>query len=398
MLFFKRKSKIEKERTIEKDNKGNIQISFPSSYCVIDIETSGLNTKYAEIIELSAIKVVNNRVVQEFSTLVKPRNPIDPASTSVNGITDKMVQNAPLVRTALKEFLQFIGNNILIGYNITTFDLPIIRRVAYETLGINISYKFIDVLHIANDRLQFLPNRKLSTVAAYFTIDTTGSHRALTDCYITKSCYEKLISSAIPQPSSTPKVPHKYRVVNNAQTTALQTLHSFLLGITADNILTSDEVYSLKKWMENNSILSGQYPFDRVFSVINKSLEDGILEQHELDEMLLLFKRWTSPLDELVCNVTITDIDGKSICLTGDFSYAPRSDIEELIKSSGGLCKSGVSGVTDYLVVGNLGSPDWSCGNYGGKIKKALELQDAGKKVQIVNEESLIRVLTGSNN
>ncbi len=396
MLFFKRKQVIQKENNF--NNKREVSISFPSTYCVIDIETSGLNTRYAEIIELSAIKVVNNRVVQEFSTLVKPRNLIDPASTSVNGITNKMVQNAPLIQTALKNFLQFIGNNLLLGYNITTFDLPIIRRVAHETLGIKLSYKYIDVLHIANDRLQFLPNRKLSTVAAYFTVDTTGSHRALSDCYITKACYEKLVSNAIPQPSSAPKAPHKYKTVNNAQTTALQALHSFLLGITADNILTSDEVYSLKKWMDNNAILSGQYPFDRVFSVINKSLEDGILEQHELDEMLLLFKRWTSPLDELVCNVAITNINGLSICLTGDFSYAPRPAIEELIKSSGGLYKSSVSGVTDYLVVGNLGSPDWSCGNYGGKIKKALELQDAGKKVQIINEESLIRVLTSSNN
>ena len=47
----------------------------------------------------------------------------------------------------------------------------------------------------------------------------------------------------------------------------------------------------------------------------------------------------------------------------------------------------------DYVVVGALGSPDWSNGNYGSKIKKAMELKESGKPIRIITEEQLFDAL-----
>lgn len=164
-----------------------------NTYIIFDFETSGINSKYAEIIEISAIKIKDHNIVQEFNTLIKPSSPIDPSSTAINGITDDMVINAPNLREMLPKFIEFLGNNILLGYNISSFDLPILRRVSAKMLNIDIHNEYLDVLYMAREQLPDLSDHKLSTVASYLNISTDGAHRALTDCYIINKCYQSLI-------------------------------------------------------------------------------------------------------------------------------------------------------------------------------------------------------------
>lgn len=164
-----------------------------NTYIIFDFETSGINSKYAEIIEISAIKIKDNNIVQEFNTLIKPSNPIDPSSTAINGITDDMVIDAPNLREILPKFIEFLGNNILLGYNISSFDLPILRRVSAKILNIDIHNEYLDVLYMAREQLPDLSDHKLSTIASYFDISTDGAHRALTDCYIINKCYQSLL-------------------------------------------------------------------------------------------------------------------------------------------------------------------------------------------------------------
>ena len=364
------------------------------SYIIFDLETSGLNSKHAEIIEISAIKVESNNVIGEFNTLVKPSNLIDPSSTAVNGITNDMVSASPTLQDILPQFIEFIGSSILLGYNISSFDLPILRRSAAEILNFDIQNDYLDILYMARDRLPFLPNCKLSTVAAYFNICTNGAHRALTDCYITKSCYEKLLPLDPCEKMHRSIMPRKHHgTTYTDQTKALQTLQGFLLGVIADDVLAESEVHSLKKWLDDNSDLAGNYPFDRVYAVIKKSLEDGVLEQLELEEMLMLFKKFSSPTQECACACENLSFSEKTVCLTGDFEYASRKEIEKLVVRAGATCKSAVSGKTDFVIIGNLGSPDWSCGNYGTKVKRAMELQEQGKNIQLMKENEFISIL-----
>lgn len=354
-------------------------------YVVFDLETSGLNSKYAEIIEISALKVNNGSVVDTFSTLVKPSKSIDFKSSSINGITDEMVSNAPTLSDVLPSFMSFIGNNILVGHNISTFDMPILRRVAHDCIGYTVENDCIDTLHLARKVISVLPDYSLSTIAAYFTLDTSGSHRALKDCEITYKCFEKLTEIA-PDISIKKKESHKYHTQYTEQTKSLQTLHGFLQGVIADNILTESEVLALRAWLNDNISLRGQYPFDRVYDVIEAALDDGILEQKELEDMFLLFQKYIDPIKNTTTDSSTITIQDKLFCLTGDFTHGTRKEVETFISSKGGICKSGVSSKTNYVVVGSNGSPDWACGNYGSKIKKALELQENGNPIQILKE------------
>ena len=108
---------------MDKRKRGSRLTGYVPNYVVFDLETTGLSPTADEIIELSAIKVKNQKAVQTFSTLVKPSRPIPSGATAINGITNQMVANSPSICEAVKNFLDFIGNEVLVGHNIHSFDL-----------------------------------------------------------------------------------------------------------------------------------------------------------------------------------------------------------------------------------------------------------------------------------
>ena len=101
-----------------------------------------------DIIEISAVKVKGGIVQDTFSTLVNPGRHIPAQATKVNGITDQMVSEAPLIREAMTEFLRFVGEDILVGHNIQSFDMKFIYREVEELFQETVSNDFIDTLYM----------------------------------------------------------------------------------------------------------------------------------------------------------------------------------------------------------------------------------------------------------
>ena len=89
-------------------------MEFVSDYVLVDIETTGLSPYCSEIIEIGALKVRDNKVIDTFSTLIKPDNIINENITNLTGITNEMVEYASNILEVLKLFESFIGDNILI--------------------------------------------------------------------------------------------------------------------------------------------------------------------------------------------------------------------------------------------------------------------------------------------
>ncbi len=172
------------------------------------------------------------------------------------------------------------------------------------------------------------------------------------------------------------------------ETKELQILTGILTGITCDNILNNDEVYTLKTWLEGHSELNGNYPFDVAIKSINKALEDNVLEQHELDELLITFKSILDPTS--VCSSCKIEFQDKKFCLTGDFISGSKDDIKDIIIKLGGQILTVSSRNLNYLILGGKGSEKYSNGNYGNKYKKAMELNEKGCNIQIINENEFI--------
>ena len=107
-------------------SKGAKIFTAEDNYTVFDLETTGFNPARCKIIEISALKVRNNTVTDVYSTLINPEMHIPSEATKTNHITDEMVKNAPTIKEEFDKFLDFIGNDILIGHNIDSFDYNMI--------------------------------------------------------------------------------------------------------------------------------------------------------------------------------------------------------------------------------------------------------------------------------
>ena len=178
--------------------KGKSLIAFPVHYVVFDIETTWFDSFYNEIIEISAIKIRNDKVVEEFSSLVRPQGKIGSFITNLTGITNEMVSEAPNIDIVIEKFLQFKENDILVGHNVN-FDINFVYdnlcKLGYDGL-VN---DFIDNLRIARKLLPELRHHRLGDLADYYLIDTTGAHRGLKDSYMTYEIFLKFKDAIINQ-------------------------------------------------------------------------------------------------------------------------------------------------------------------------------------------------------
>lgn len=177
--------------------KGKPILEFPDSYIVVDIETTGLDPVKDCIMEISAVKYRKNRKVDDYVVLINIDRRVPLHITELTGITNKMLEGGVEVTAALQGFIDFIGEDIVVGYNVP-FDLAFLNQASERYLLRSIFNDYIDVMQIAMEKLPFLGRTKQIVVAKYFGIGTEGSHRALNDCEICNACYQKLKELSVP--------------------------------------------------------------------------------------------------------------------------------------------------------------------------------------------------------
>ncbi|MGA0447903.1 MAG: PolC-type DNA polymerase III [Candidatus Phytoplasma pyri] len=174
-----------------------------ASYVIFDIETTGLNASNSEIIELAGVKIQNNKVVEEFSTLINPECYMDEAITKLTGIKSSDLVNQPTIKTVLPKFLEFCQGSILVAHN-AEFDYNFIvekyRQLIFDG-KIQAVIKKIQMPYICTLKLaefyfmnKLCPkNFKLNTLAKHFKVKLVGHHRALNDVYATKEIFIKIL-------------------------------------------------------------------------------------------------------------------------------------------------------------------------------------------------------------
>lgn len=185
--------------------RGKSIIAFPDDYVVLDIETTGLNPKIHEIIELSALRVKGGVVCERYNTLISPEGDISSYISNLTGITQSMTAGAPAISDVIKDFDEFCENSIIVGHNIR-FDIGFINHNLLKYCDIPFSNDYIDTLRLSRILLPELVNKKLSTIAKHFGFDTIGMHRGLKDCEITNFCFTKFKEIAIEKFGSYEKI------------------------------------------------------------------------------------------------------------------------------------------------------------------------------------------------
>ena len=164
-------------------------------YVCFDLETTGFG-KTAEIIEIGAIKVRDGTTVDKFSELVKPTNRISGVVTALTGISQNDVADARNISEVLPDFLEFIGNDILLGHNIASFDIPIVRRNVAVVMRAMFDPNYIDTMYLAK-MVPGVPDHKLQTMLDYYGIVNERAHRAFEDCEATSKLFNALVADGI---------------------------------------------------------------------------------------------------------------------------------------------------------------------------------------------------------
>ncbi|WP_176944181.1 ATP-dependent RecD-like DNA helicase [Marvinbryantia formatexigens] len=178
------------------DKRGRLLNKYVADYVVFDLETTGISSKYDEVIEISAVKVEAGQVTGEFSTLVNPGRKIPPAASRVNGITDKMVAGALPFSEVLGDFFAFAGDFVLVGHNINSFDMKFLYRDAKKYFRKVPDNDYVDTLLLARAALPELSHHRLVDLAEHYGISAKGAHRALNDCHMNQKVYGKLAEEA----------------------------------------------------------------------------------------------------------------------------------------------------------------------------------------------------------
>ncbi len=170
---------------------GEADAPFTGEYCVFDIETTGLSPFSCHITEIGAVILKDGAVTDRFQTFVDPEEPIPENITNLTGITDEMVQGAPTSQEAVKAFLEFAGDRILVAHN-ANFDISFIRKVA-DDHAIPFANTYLDTVALSRYVNPELKRHKLNLLADYFGLGDFNHHRASDDAQMLALIFAKMM-------------------------------------------------------------------------------------------------------------------------------------------------------------------------------------------------------------
>lgn len=161
-------------------------------YVVIDLETTGNSPADKDkIIEVGIVVIENNLIVEEYSTLLNPNQPISPFIENLTGIKNKDVLNAPFFHEKASEIISYFHDSYLIAHNVP-FDLGFLNTELSKNGFSELSTKYIDTVELSRILYPQAPGFKLNQLAEYLQINHKAPHRALSDAYVTAKLFLKL--------------------------------------------------------------------------------------------------------------------------------------------------------------------------------------------------------------
>ena len=202
--------------------------TLQDSFVVFDIETTGFSAANDKIIEIGAVKVERGEIVDRFSTFVNPTVPIPFKITNLTGITDEMVIDAPKIDVVLPEFLEFVGDSVLVAHN-AGFDVGFIEQNCKE-LGLKCEYTYLDTVALARVLLTTLAKYTLDNVAKALGISLENHHRAVDDAGATAEIFVKFIEMLKERGIFTLKDVNQFGETNPDAIKKMPTYHAIILA------------------------------------------------------------------------------------------------------------------------------------------------------------------------
>jgi DNA polymerase-3 subunit epsilon len=157
-------------------------------YSIIDVETTGRSNK---ITEISIFKFDGNSIIEEFTSLVNPQTFIPNHITSLTGIDQEMVSNAPVFESIAQQILDITEDTVFVAHNVN-FDYNVIQK-EFKQLDINFTRKKLCTVRLSKNLLPGFKSYSLGKLCKALQIDLVGRHRARGDAEATVTLFKKLL-------------------------------------------------------------------------------------------------------------------------------------------------------------------------------------------------------------
>lgn len=263
--------------------------SLDTTYCVLDLETTGFSPRLEKITEIGVMKYQDGKVIDKFSCFVNPEKSIPPRVVEVTGITDDMVRNAETIDKVFPKLLEFIKDSVLVAHN-AEFDVGFLRHVAKE-LGYEFDFTYLDTLSLAYELFPEYKTYKLGRIAKNLGIKVDVAHRALDDVDTTVKVFKVMLDMLKERGVNTLEDIEIYASDETAKKEAFKKLRTHHAIILAKDYVGLKNLYKLVSY----SHLDYFYKKPRILRSMFKKYSEGLIigsacSDGELYQSILLGK------------------------------------------------------------------------------------------------------------
>ncbi len=263
--------------------------SIDTTYCVLDLETTGFSPETEKITEIGVMKVKDGKVIDKFSTFVNPQKSIPMRVVEVTKITDDMVRNAETIGKVFPKLLEFIEGSVLVAHN-AEFDIGFLKHNA-KVLGYDFDFTYIDTLGLAQDVFPEYKSYKLGRIAKNLGIKVEVAHRALDDVDTTVKVFNIMLDELKERGAQTVEDIDTYAADEEAKKVAYKKVKTYHAIILAKDYVGLKNLYKLVSY----SHLDYFYKKPRILKSMFEKYSEGLIigsacSEGELFQSILLGK------------------------------------------------------------------------------------------------------------
>lgn len=163
-------------------------------FVAFDLETTGVNPVSDYIVEIGAVKFSGCNAIEGFGQLINPGIAIPHEASSVNGITDDMVADQPVIQDVLSKFADFCGELPLVAHN-APFDFKFLLSDVEKYKSLAPKGTVLDTLSLSRKIFPGIANYKLGTLVRHFNFPSGTFHRAEEDSSYCGLLFAKIIET-----------------------------------------------------------------------------------------------------------------------------------------------------------------------------------------------------------
>lgn len=242
-------------------------------FYVMDTETTGLSTENADVIQVSAIKVKNNKgeyeVLNIFDTFINPGYPLPPEIVEFNknentGIDDELLSKAPSASEAAKMLKEFLGDAPTVVLHNAPFDTKFINKLYNNQLGQDFQTSgTVDTLELCKIKLDNEPKHKLGIMYGltekkfskiYFGSKEPKFHTALADAYATLDVLDYL-KNRFYKPNTIKVSKNKMDTIKKLERTVREIQRPEYLP----SVICSKDINGIAVGLDNNYAINGNH-------------------------------------------------------------------------------------------------------------------------------------------